>query len=95
MLKGVQKQIVQVQIPKNRYFESAYFIVRPDLRDEGSTHAEMAREANRILNESELLRKRNRRRKGDGSNRGFFFLGGILVGAVAVALIWLGVLLFA
>lgn len=95
VLKGVQKQIVQVQIPKNRYFESAYFILRPDLRDRGDAYAEMTKEANRILTESELLRKRNRRGRSDRACRIFSFLGGILLGAATVALIWLGVLLFA
>ena len=95
MLKGVQKQMVQVQIPKNRYFESAYFILRPDLRDTGDTHAEMTREANRILNESELLRRRGYGAKRPSAGGIPQFLGGVLTGAVAVALIWLCVLLFA
>ncbi len=95
MLKGVQKQIVQVQIPNNRYFESAYFILRPDLRERGDSHAEMTREANRILSESELLRKKNRRLRGESGSRLGFFLGGLLTGAATVALVWLGLLLFA
>ncbi len=95
MLKGVQKQIVQVQIPNNRYFESAYFILRPDMRGVADTHTEMTKEANRILNESEMLRKRTRQGRREGNSRIVFFLGGILVGGAAVALIWLAVLLFA
>ena len=93
MLKGVQKQIVQVQIPKNRYFESAYFILRPELRDPARIHSEMTKEANRILNESELLHKRGRSRQDAKKRRLISFLCGVLCGAMAVALLWFFVLL--
>ena len=93
MLKGVQKQIVQVQIHKNRYFESAYFILRPDLRDPAKIHSEMTKEAYRILNESEILRKRGASARLLKKGRLFSFLCGLLAGSAAVALIWFFVLL--
>ena len=94
MLRGVQKRIVQVQIPKNRYFESAYFILRPDLREPMDPHSEMTKEANRILNESEMLRKKGASRRNGKRNLFLPFLGGILLGAFAVAMIWIAVLVF-
>lgn len=94
MIKGVQKQLIQVQIPKNKYFETAYFVLRPDPRGAASAHAEMTKEANRILSESEMLRKRGGRPRGPRS-RIFSFFCGVLLGAVTVALLWFGVLLFA
>ena len=95
MIKGVQKQIVQVQIPNNRYFESAYFILRPDLKDRCATQTEMTREANRILCESELLGGRRRSGRSRTEKWLFPFLGGVLAGGAAVSLIWIATLLFA
>ena len=94
MLRGVQKQIIQVQIQKNRYFEAAYFVLRPDLRPSQSSPTEMTKEANRILCEGDVLRRKGRRGGGTRATRVFSFCCGALLGAVAVALIWLGVLLF-
>ena len=92
MLRGVQKRIVQVQIPKNQYFESAYFILRPDLKDPSGSHSEMAREANRILNESEVLRKKRSSAEERRHRSLPLFFCGILLGAFVVAMIWIAVL---
>ena len=52
MIKGIQKNMILVQTPNNRYFESAYFILRHDLSAKEQKENEMIKEANRIIDEN-------------------------------------------
>ena len=93
MIKGIQKNMIQLQISGNRYFETAYFVLRHDLRPPVPRENEMVREAQRILAESELSKKKSTR--GGMSrlvSRRLSFLWGALAGAATVAFIWLFVL---
>ncbi len=86
MLKGIQKNVVYVQLPRGKYFEGAYFIMRRGGGRE-TRQGEMVREANKIIMEMEPTRK-----KGIGAkirDRLCFFLYGALAGAILVALSWL------
>ncbi|MBE6546817.1 MAG: hypothetical protein E7668_05205 [Ruminococcaceae bacterium] len=90
--------MIQIQIRKNRYFETAFFVLRPELSEERGRGKdrdnEMTKEANRILAECNLLSSGHKKKKA-GSGRFLSFLYGLLVGASVVALLWLAVLLLA
>ena len=93
MLRGIQKNIIQMRTPNSRFFEEVYFILRAERRKEG-TKDEMLAEANRILSESDTDRRRSK--KGAGRVRGkiYLFFFGLLSGASLVAVAWLAVLIF-
>ena len=82
MLRGCQKQMIVLQTPESRLFESAFFVLR---REMGAVEQDdMIAEANRIVGSGYSLRKRGRcaalKRVGP-------FLTGVLFGAGAFALI--------
>lgn len=94
MLKGIQKNMIYVQLPKSNSFESAYFVIRSRLPDRDVRQGEMIKEANRIIYESELTSANKKRRTGKiRKDRALFFLYGMLAGACSVAVAWLIVLL--
>ena len=96
MLRGIQKNMIQVQTPKSRYFETAYFIVRAGTPSPSSKSAsgEMLTEANRILAESNLLSRRDSGKKRRLREKLYPYCCGVLTGASLVALAWLAALLF-
>ena len=79
LLKGAQKQLISLQTGKSRYFEGAFFILRPQVRQTKANGTDMLIEANRILRESML--------GGQPARRNFpvakaiCFLAGGLIGA--------------
>lgn len=107
MLRGIQKNMIQVQLRDSRYFETALFILRsdsphakPNPRDHGKHNEiprsnEMLREAHRILAQSSITAPDHKRKNGIMRSKILSFLCGLLIGASAVALLWLAVLLFA
>lgn len=96
MLRGIQKNMIQVQTPKSRYFETAYFILRADTPTSTSKSAsnEMLTEANRILAESNLLSRKDTGKSHRLRGRLYPYFCGVLTGASLVAFVWLAVLLF-
>jgi hypothetical protein len=51
MIRGLQKQIIQLTTPKSQYFEVVFFVLRPMLVPSKESEADMVREAQRILAE--------------------------------------------
>ncbi len=51
MLKGIQKNMIWIRTPENRFFEAAYFVMRPGACSDTPREGEMLREANRLLAE--------------------------------------------
>lgn len=96
MLRGIQKNMIQVQTPKSRYFETAYFIMRAETSASASksTPNEMLNEANRILAESNLLSRKDSGKPHRLRGRLYPYFCGVLTGASLIALVWLAVLLF-
>ena len=90
MVKGTHKRMVVVRTNGSRYYEQAYFVLRDGQLIPGEAESTMVAEANRILDESQLMpQPRGRRRI---SCVGAFWLGA-LAGAGACVLILLVVLL--
>lgn len=90
MLRGIQKNMIFVQTPKSKCFESAYFVIRAGRGDRGAVQGEMIREANRIIFDSELSSgKKSPAAKRVARQKLKMFFGGALVGSGAVALLWL------
>ena len=86
MIKGVHKSVVRIRLSKNRYFESAYFVLRRTAPSAPPKSSDMLGEANRILSEHDLLEKKNPPvlpRK----QRIRYFVGGSLCGGAIVSLI--------
>lgn len=91
MMKGAQKQLIVLRTGGSRYFDEAYFVLKPLAEGERRERSDMVFEANRILrehlseaSEREGIRRRYRR----------WFLAGLFVGAVAGALLLGSVFLF-
>lgn len=94
MLKGIQKNMIFIQLPKSNCFESAYFVMRSARPDREARQGEMIREANRIIYESEITSKNKKSKFGKWRKDKFlFFLYGTLSGALSVAIAWFIVLL--
>lgn len=51
MIRGLQKQIIQLSTPKSQYFEVVFFVLRPMIGSSKESEADMVREAQRILAE--------------------------------------------
>ena len=89
MIKGIRKNTVFVRLPRDKYFECAYFIIRADGEGKYKTE-EMVRAANRIIECSELpeLKKASRRGRWRQAPWEAFAFGAILgMGVTAAA--WL------
>ena len=86
MIKGVQKNVVSVKLSENRYFESAYFVMRSGAPPTGRGQGDMLSEAQKVLREHDLLKKK---KPSLPSSRGKwrFFLWGTLTGFGITALL--------
>lgn len=58
LLKGCQKRILQIKSPKSELFEEAYFILKPE--KSSSNEDDMVKEAERLLKESTVTKKKKR-----------------------------------
>ena len=52
MIRGLQKQIIQLSTPKSKYFEVVFFVLRPTRKKRSPNEDDMVREAKRILAQS-------------------------------------------
>ena len=88
MVKGCQRQIVLLRGTGSELFEEAYFILKPEKAN--LSQARMITEANRIIEENTLRKKRQAfppvRQQG---GRLFFFLMGLLSGGSFLGILWL------
>ena len=85
MVKGAQKQMVVLKINDSEVFEEAYFVVR---RGAGNIRMDMLSEANRIVEECGVRRKKNMK----VSIRSLVFavasfLAGSVIGAILVGIV--------
>ena len=55
MVKGTQKQMVVLRTIGSRYYEEAYFVLRDGAHRGGESESSMMAEANRILDECQLM----------------------------------------
>ncbi len=92
MLKGIQKNMIMIKLPRSQSFEAAYFILRSSGKE--PRQGEMVREANRIIAESGLCSVKGDRAGRQRWERIMLFIYGVLSGAVSVAALWLGFLIF-
>ena len=89
MIKGIRKNTVYLRLPKDKYFECAYFIIRAQ-GDGVSDDNEMIKAANRIIEGSDIpalkkaYGKRAERKKGFES-----FAFGMILGVLVTVLIWI------
>ena len=58
MLRGCQKQMIVLQTPESRLFESAFLVLRRDIDEAGQD--DMIAEANRIIGNGSYAKKRRR-----------------------------------
>lgn len=82
MIRGLQKQMIQLATPKSSYFEVVFFVLRPSVLRTGKNDAEMVREAQRILSESAPRRGSVPTVKSGKKQRWSVFLCGALCGAL-------------
>ena len=79
MLKGIQKQMVMVRTSDSTVFETAYFVLRDGVRDDGG---DIVSEAGRIVSKVLPHDKRGATQiSSQGKKRGLFFVAGILCGS--------------
>ncbi|MBR2354121.1 MAG: hypothetical protein IKA76_06455 [Clostridia bacterium] len=87
MLKGIQKNMIWVRTPESRFFEAAYFVMRPTLTQGKPREGEMLREANRLL--SEGAQSRSFPKQGTRLGRLLLFLAGMGIGGALTLLLTL------
>ena len=80
-IKGCTRQMIILNGKRDNVFETAYFIVRADVR--GAKKSDLVFEANRIIQESCFTSKPIRR-----IGRRMCFWLGCAVGAAAVGIVW-------
>ena len=85
MIKGAQKQMIVLKTAASRYFDEAYFVLKPDLKPNKRNRTDLLTEANRILKESEGARGGKKR----GRKSAWWFTLGLLLGAVSAIVICL------
>ncbi|MBO5938349.1 MAG: hypothetical protein J6Q82_02470 [Clostridia bacterium] len=80
MIRGLQKQMIQLATPNSKYFEVVLFVLRPTACRKTENEAEMVRAAQKILLEST---PRNKRVPAVSRwQRWRFFFCGVLCGAL-------------
>ena len=65
MIKGCQRKIILIQVAESSLFETAYFVLRKGAEAQEKSHADIMKEANRIIERrlpSNLARVRRRER---------------------------------
>ncbi len=85
MLKGAQKQMIVVKTAENRFFEEAYFVIRPNAKADGE---DMVSEAYKII-DAYTDKKRGKRDRGAKKYLFAFavFCSGTAFGALLMGLI--------
>lgn len=86
MVKGIQRQMVVVNISENETFETAYLVMRPNVSRKRED--DMVAEANRLV-DSLVGHKRKKKKKWGAAS---FFIG-VLIGTAIGALLAIAVYL--
>lgn len=85
MVKGCQKKTIHIKDTGSRYFEEAYFVLRPAVARRHVSENDMIKEASRIAGEGIGVGDRRRRR--DRLRRIALFSAGFILGAILGALV--------
>ena len=97
MIRGLQKQMIQLKTPKSKYFEVVLFVLRPGAIPKKEREGEMVREAQRLLAEGRVSQRgAERLREGrdcSKKQKAALFLSGALCGGALCALMLLAVAL--
>ncbi len=83
MVRGCQKKTIHIRDTGSKYYEEAYFILRPGVNEVRAGDKDMIREAVRIAEESMDAAPGRLKRK-SGSRGIICFVFGLLTGALAV-----------
>ena len=88
MLRGIHKNMICIQPPQSRYFETVWLVLRPDYKMEKDR--DMIREAGKILADSEKNIAPQRRKSSVEKAKGrMLFFVGSGCGAALSSLLWL------
>ena len=88
MVKGCQKKTIHIKDTGSRFYEEAYFVLRPGITDLSAPQGDMISEAVRIADESmDSTRAAGRRRSAARSV--LTFVAGMIAGAAALAAVML------
>ncbi|MBE6684311.1 MAG: hypothetical protein E7592_01510 [Ruminococcaceae bacterium] len=85
MLKGAQKQMIVVKTAENRFFEEAYFVVRPNAKTDGE---DMVCEAYKIIDAC-TDKKRGKR---DGGAKKYLFAFAVFCSGTAFGALLMGLI---
>ena len=92
MIKGCQRKIILVQGAESSLFETAYFVLRKSAESKETSHSDIMKEANRIIERglpSNLSRVRRRERIRKRLKFSAFFFAGAAFGGAAAGLCFL------
>ena len=92
MVKGCQKKTIHIRDMGSKYYEEAYFVLRPGVSESKIPSSDMISEAVRIAGES--VEDHVRVKRSAGRSGGFLpFLTGLLSGCAVAAAVLLIILL--
>jgi len=85
MVKGCQKKTIHIKDIGSRYYEEAYFVLRPGVGEKGNAECDMIKEAVRIASES--LSPEKPRRKKSRLPKAAAFFAGVFIGITLLLLV--------
>lgn len=88
MIKGCQRKTIRLKDTDSRFYEEAYFVLRPGVERDGVTDSDMIKEALRIVGEG-AKGYGGAERRTPVLRRAAFFAAGALFGASFVAALFL------
>ena len=92
MVKGCQKKTIHIKDPGSKYYEEAYFVLKPGVTESKVSDSDMINEAFRIAGES--LFAADSGKKGRFSLKGAAtFVAGSAAGIIAAAIVFVVILL--
>lgn len=87
MVKGCQRKIIHVKDSGSKYYEEAYFLLKPGAGEDGGVEEDMIDEALKIAGES-LYSVSGRKKARLAGTGGLAFLIGVLAGAAVCAAVF-------
>ncbi len=85
MVKGCQKKTIHIKDTGSKYYEEAYFVLRPGVAESGGADSDMIGEALRIAGESVSSRIAGRKGRRVSFGTVITFVLGVLTGSAAAA----------
>ncbi|MBQ7669638.1 MAG: hypothetical protein IJS45_02815 [Clostridia bacterium] len=83
MVKGCQRKTIRVKDTESRFYEEAYFVLRPGVEITGVNDSDIIEEAMKIANGTDTIADAPSRR--DAVTRALFFVAGGAFGASLLA----------